>query len=180
MIPDPRHATSGSLGTCYSNFFSTGGMPSCPDVVVAAVEAKAMEHLERLGKGDMRLPPEKRTVASVVRAIFAHQGIFLMGQKDEALSCAVAKLVAAVRPGQSAGSQRSTQGSESARSERESTKLVLHDEPGLADGTPLSRSAAGRLWRRVRDVFRAMPEAIRGSPTVHPPVKAGEAHGVEL
>ena len=54
-----------SLGMCFGDFFKGGGAPKCPDVVVASVEAKAIEHLQSAGKPP---PAATMTVAEVQRS----------------------------------------------------------------------------------------------------------------
>ena len=54
-------------------------MPACGSEVVQLVEAKLMQHPDRLGKGAPHLPASARTVAETLRGIAAHQGIKLEG-----------------------------------------------------------------------------------------------------
>ena len=106
--------TSDASPTSYGNFFRGGGMPMCPDTTptVAAVDAKALEHYERMRANDgccckQRKPHELATADRSPRGILAKlcrfQGGFVEGDRDDSLDriarmlCVMAKEVAAGR-----------------------------------------------------------------------------------
>ena len=78
----------------YGDFFRGGGMPTCGSEVVQSVEAKLVQHLDRLGKGAPRLPASARTVSQTLQGITAHQGVKLEGMRRDAMDKAVAGIVA--------------------------------------------------------------------------------------
>ena len=78
----------------YGDFFRGGGMPTCGSEVVQSVEAKLVQHLDRLGKGAPRLPASARTIAQTLQGIAAHQGVKLEGMRRDAMDKAVAGIVA--------------------------------------------------------------------------------------
>ena len=61
------------LGDGFGDFFAGGGMPTCPDVSVKAVEEKVEEHLQRAGKGALTLADTGTTVKRTLQAICQHQ-----------------------------------------------------------------------------------------------------------
>ena len=78
----------------YGDFFRGGGMPTCGSEVVQSVEAKLVQHLDRLGKGAPRLPASARTVSQTLRGITEYQGVKLEGMRRDAMDKAVAGIVA--------------------------------------------------------------------------------------
>jgi len=99
--------TVGSLGDGYGDFF-LGGMPAASAVHVDAVEAKLLEHLQRLGKGT---PQADSTVKGALDEITKHQGEFLKGAPmREQIEKVVMKLVDIARAGQGAPSSPSAGG----------------------------------------------------------------------
>jgi len=82
------------FGDLYSDFFKSGGVPACPDVVVKAVEDKVAEHLERLGKGALST---ERTVKATLDAITQFQAVKLSGNRAEATDKVVAEIVKVYR-----------------------------------------------------------------------------------
>jgi len=78
----------------YGDFFHKGGMPACGSEVVQSVEAKLMQHLDRLGKGAPRLSASARTVAQTLRGITEYQRVKLEGMRRDAMDKAVAGIVA--------------------------------------------------------------------------------------
>jgi hypothetical protein len=82
------------FGDLYSDFFKSGGVPACPDVVVKAVEDKVAEHLERLGKGALSAA---RTVKATLNALTKFQGVKLLGTRAEATDKVIAEIVKVYR-----------------------------------------------------------------------------------
>ena len=89
-------AQDGTTGL--SNFFATGGLPTCQaGVVVAAVDEKAREHLRRQtarehlrrrGDAGARVPEllvADRTPGGILSQLCRHQGAFVQGEPDRAL-----------------------------------------------------------------------------------------------
>ena len=66
------------LGEKYCNFFD-GGIPTCSDIAVKAVQAKLIEHLHRLGKGPTRLPNTSLTVKGTLSQITRSQVVKIFG-----------------------------------------------------------------------------------------------------
>ena len=65
-----------------THYFSSGCAPNAPDVVVAAVESKAVRHLESLGLG---LPfALNMSLKDVFSGITSYQGGFVQGSGDDA------------------------------------------------------------------------------------------------
>ena len=64
----------------YSHYFGSGCHPSLPEVTVKSVEDKLRHHMESQALGTPVLPD--RTVKSVVGAITACQGAFIVGSDD--------------------------------------------------------------------------------------------------
>ena len=64
----------------YSHYFGSGCHPSLPEVTVKSVEKKLRHHMESQALGTPFVPD--RTVASVVNAITACQGAFIVGSAD--------------------------------------------------------------------------------------------------
>jgi hypothetical protein len=82
------------FGDLYGDFFKSGGVPACPDVVVKAVEDKVAEHLERLGKGALSAA---RTVKATLNALTKFQGVKLLGTRAEATDKVIAEIVKVYR-----------------------------------------------------------------------------------
>lgn len=81
-----------------TNFFASGGLPQCSKdaTAVAAVDKKAVEHLDRrYGKNLARgaLMVQKRAPCEVLAALCRHQGGFIEHDRDESLD----KLAANIR-----------------------------------------------------------------------------------
>ena len=100
----PVFVGHGYSSGAYGHFFRDGAMPTCPDVIVEAVEAKLHEHLGRQHKksstsDDLRV--DDCTPGGVLEQILKHQGGFVEGMGDKALEriadtiCAMVKDVAA-------------------------------------------------------------------------------------
>ena len=66
------------LGEKYCIFFD-GGIPTCCDIAVKAVQAKLIEHLHRLGKGPTRLPNTSLTVKGTLSQITRSQVVKIFG-----------------------------------------------------------------------------------------------------
>ena len=81
----------GTLGDGYGNFFADGAKPTCPRVVVQAVEDKLAEHLRRGGKGGAQTAPQ--TVDSVLDEVLAHEGVALSGARHDAVEHVVEEVV---------------------------------------------------------------------------------------
>ena len=80
----------GNLDTAtseYSDYFKSGCHPSLPDTAIKSVEEKLRHHMESQALGTP-LEPD-RTVASVVGAIIACQGAFIVGPADATFAAAV-------------------------------------------------------------------------------------------
>ena len=85
----------GPLGELHGDFFSDGGLPLTPDVVVACVETKLEEHLNRKGLGAPVM--EDRSVKGVLGEVVKFQGIKLMGLKYGAMEKVVDSVAGLVR-----------------------------------------------------------------------------------
>lgn len=92
--------TSAASPTSYGNFFRGGGLPTCPDTtpVVAAVDAKALEHYERMRAKagcccckvcKQRRPHElttaDRSPGGILAKLCRFQGGFVEGDRDDSL-----------------------------------------------------------------------------------------------
>lgn len=84
LPPEPaaEPAAEPSTNTVYGKFFATGCCPRAADVVVAAVEAKLLLHMDNQALGS---PLEvSRTVSAVLGDITACQGAFVEGDGESA------------------------------------------------------------------------------------------------
>jgi hypothetical protein len=71
----------------YTDFFvgKNGGLPSCNDEVVEAIDKKLREHVFRHFQGGPWLPSSSRTVATTLTEICQYQGFRFMGMEDNVL-----------------------------------------------------------------------------------------------
>ena len=86
----------------YSHYFGSGCHPSLPEVTVKSVEEKLRHHMESQALGTPVVPD--RTVKSVVDAITACQGAFIVGPADATFAAAadsIAKMLTDVPVAQS-------------------------------------------------------------------------------
>ena len=74
----------------YSHYFGSGCHPSLPEVTVKSVEEKLRHHMESQALGTPVVPD--RTVKSVVDAITACQGEFIVGPADATFADAAASI----------------------------------------------------------------------------------------
>ena len=74
----------------YSHYFGSGCHPSLPEVTVKSVEEKLRHHMESQALGTPLIPD--RTVKSVVDAIQACQGAFIVGPADATFATAAASI----------------------------------------------------------------------------------------
>ena len=74
----------------YSDYFKSGCHPSLPEVMVKSVEEKLRHHMESQALGTPIVPD--RTVASVVGAVAACQGAFIVGPADATFAAAAASI----------------------------------------------------------------------------------------
>ena len=74
----------------YSDYFKSGCHPSLSEVMVNSVEEKLRHHMESQALGTPIVPD--RTVASVVGAITACQGAFIVGPADATFAAAAASI----------------------------------------------------------------------------------------
>ena len=74
----------------YSHYFGSGCHPSLSEVTVKSVEEKLRHHMESQALGTPVVPD--RTVASVVGAITACQGAFIVGPADATFAAAAASI----------------------------------------------------------------------------------------
>ena len=75
----------------YSQYFGSGCHPSLPEVSVKSVEEKLRHHMESQALGTPLQP--NRTVASVVNALGACQGAFIVGPSNATFAAAAASIV---------------------------------------------------------------------------------------
>ena len=78
----------------YSHYFGSGCHPTLPDTAIKSVEEKLRHHMESQALGTPIVPD--RTVKSVVDAITACQGAFIVGPADvtfAAASASIAKML---------------------------------------------------------------------------------------
>ena len=75
----------------YSHYFGSGCHPSLPDIVIKSVEEKLRHHMESQALGTPIEPD--RTVKSVVGAITACQGAFIVGPADATFVDAVDSII---------------------------------------------------------------------------------------
>ena len=74
----------------YSHYFGSGCNPSLSEITVKSVEEKLRHHMESQALGTPIVPD--RTVASVVGAITACQGAFIVGPADATFAAAAASI----------------------------------------------------------------------------------------
>ena len=74
----------------FSHYFNSGCHPTLPEVVVKSVEEKLRHHMENEALGTPIEP--YRTVKSVVDAITACQGAFIVGLTDATFAAAAASI----------------------------------------------------------------------------------------
>ena len=79
-----------TMTTEYSHYFGSGCHPSLPDTAIKSVEEKLRHHMESQALGTPIVP--NRTVASVVGAITACQGAFIVGSPDATFAAAAASI----------------------------------------------------------------------------------------
>ena len=77
------------LGAFHGDFFTGGGVPTCGDVVVDSVTAKAADHLTRAGKQTL---DETLSVKAIIEGILAHQGAKLIGPQHQAIEHVVTQI----------------------------------------------------------------------------------------
>ena len=75
----------------YSHYFGSGCHPSLPDTAIKSVEEKLRHHMESQALGTPLVPD--RTVKSVVDAITACQGAFIVGPAEATFADAAASIV---------------------------------------------------------------------------------------
>ena len=77
---DPRYRT-------YTNYFKSGCLPNCPDIIVKSVEEKLSEHLNNQGLGAPVI--SNRTVRDICVSLTNHQGGLIEGNGREGFSAIV-------------------------------------------------------------------------------------------
>jgi hypothetical protein len=128
------------LGTLHGDFFTGGGVPTCGDVVVDSVIAKAADHLTRAGKQTL---DEDLSVKAILEGILAHQGAKLMGAQRQAIELVLIQIQQALSERHVSGesSQRRAASSRGEMSAFNTEQELEHAPVGL-----------GR-WDRIRFAF---------------------------
>ena len=76
----------------YRNFFEGGGVPSCTDEAVSAIDQKLHEHVLRHFNGTPWLPGSARTIVATLTEICQYQGFMFNGMEDNVMNLVVDRL----------------------------------------------------------------------------------------
>ena len=137
----------------YSNYFGSGCHPQLFEITVKSVEKKLRHHMETQALGTPIVPD--RTVKSVVDAITACQGAFIVGPADATFAAAaatIAKMLAVVPVTQS--SRSATQETEIENLKRENSSMTRKITGALALLSSSDLSSVDPLTAHLRTVLQ--------------------------
>lgn len=167
----------------YSNFFQSGGLPSCPEDVVAvnAVDQRALQYLHRHHRAATQLRLLNRSPKGVLEQLCRYQGGFVEGDRNRALdeiARTIHEMVMDVADGRVIAEARELVDGRARPRERQRERRSLHTTSagrgagGGGGGSPsvphVARSMLhthtmrSRTARRVSASQRPAPEAKRG------------------